>query len=218
MINYLSYSLSENTQLYGNGSGLKFSMDKQISHGDSCNTMSLTLPNHSGTHIDAPFHFNPNGKKITDYPPDFWIFDEIEIIDLSGQVYDGDIIHQDMFPEFEKLNAELLLIITGYGKYRGSDRFTLTPPGLSHELASYLRTKLPNLRCLGMDLISLSSFCNRDEGRKAHKAFLSPDSGEPILLLEDMKLDSKGPYNKVIVAPLLIKNADGTPCTVFAFR
>jgi kynurenine formamidase len=68
-----------------------------------------------------------------------------------------------------------------------------------------------------MDLISVSSYSNREEGRKAHHAFLNPDEGEIILLIEDMKLDTDGPFNKVIVAPLLIDNADGAPCTVLAY-
>jgi kynurenine formamidase len=67
-----------------------------------------------------------------------------------------------------------------------------------------------------MDLISVSSYCNRLEGRKAHYAFLNPEEGEPILLIEDMKLDIDGPIDKVIVAPLLIDKADGSPCTVIA--
>ena len=37
------------------------------------------------------------------------------------------------------------------------------------------------------------------------------------LLIEDMKLDTNGPFDKVIVAPLLIEHADGVPCTVFAY-
>jgi kynurenine formamidase len=66
-------------------------------------------------------------------------------------------------------------------------------------------------------LISISSYTNREEGRKAHHAFLNPQEGEPILLIEDMKLDIDGPFDKVIVAPLLIDKTDGAPCTVIAY-
>ena len=113
-------------------------------------------------------------------------------------------------------DIELLLIKTGFGNYRGTDRYTLTPPGLSSELASYFRQEFPVLRCVGMDLISVSSYSNREEGRKAHREFLNPKEGQPILLIEDMKLDVDDVFKKVIVAPLLIENADGAPCTVIA--
>jgi arylformamidase len=216
-VRYLSYPLSENTPLYGGDTGISIQPVNEISRGDSCNTLSLNLSNHSGTHIDFPSHFNIQGKTLSDYSPDFWIFDVVELIDLSGLVKDCDIINSSVFPEPTNKQAELLLIKTGYGDYRGTKRFNLTPPGLSHNLAEYFRKSYPRMRCVGMDLISISGYCNRPEGRLAHKSFLNPDIGDPILLIEDMNLE---PYQfgmKVIVAPLLIKDADGAPCTVLAF-
>jgi len=216
MMKYLSYFLSENTPLYGNSTGIEFNVDKQINDGDSCNTMNLSFPNHSGTHIDFPYHFNSQGKTLTDYPADFWEFKQVTLVDLSGKVSESQIIVSEMFPSLENRDIELLLIKTGFGIYRGTDRYTLTPPGLSSELANYFRQQFPVLRCVGMDLISVSSYRNREEGRKAHHAFLNPKEGQPILLIEDMKLDVDDPIKKVIVAPLLIENADGVPCTVIA--
>ena len=68
-----------------------------------------------------------------------------------------------------------------------------------------------------MDLISATSYSNREEGRKAHNAFLNPSNGDPILFIEDMKLDGIKKLNKIIVAPLLIKDADGVPCTIYGY-
>jgi len=215
-IEYLSYSVSEDTPLYGNGSGIKFSPDKQIQNGDSCNTMNITIPNHSGTHIDLPYHINANGLTLSDYPPDFWRFRKVALVDMTGTVVDAQIITPEMLPEVRNKEIDLLLIKTGYGNFRGTDRYTLTPPGLSSLLAAHLRIKYPFLRCLGMDLISISSYSNRKEGRKAHHAFLNPTIGTPILLIEDMKLDLDDSPNEVIVAPLRINHADGVPCTIFS--
>jgi arylformamidase len=214
---YLSYFISEKTPLYGNGTGIKFTPDKKMSKDDSCNTMNLSLPNHSGTHIDFPYHFSLDGKTLNDYPASYWQFDHIDLIDLSGKVDDCQIIGTEIFFSLENSDTDLLLIKTGYGAWRGTDRYTLTPPGLSADLAPFLRRKFPKLRCIGMDLISVSSYSNREEGREAHHSFLKPIEGDPILLIEDMKLDTNGPFNKVIVAPLLIDNADGAPCTVLAY-
>jgi len=217
MIKYLSHYLSEKTPLYGNGEGIHFTSNKEIEKGDSCNTTNLTFPNHSGTHIDFPYHFNPDGKTLNDFPVSYWQFDQVKMTNLIGKVNDGQIIEPELFTGLGNIETELLLIKTGYGAYRGTDRYTLTPPGLSANLAPFLRTNFPRLRCIGMDLISVSSYSNREEGRKAHQAFLNPNKSEPILLIEDMNLNVDGPFNKVIVAPLLIDNADGTPCTVMAY-
>jgi arylformamidase len=70
----LSYPISMDTPLYGNGEGIQLLKDKNLMNGDSCNTMHWSFPNHTGTHVDVPYHFNQNGKKITDYPANYWIF------------------------------------------------------------------------------------------------------------------------------------------------
>ena len=217
-INYLSYSISNSTPLYGNAQGIKISPYKEIRKGDTCNTMKLSFPNHIGTHIDLPYHFNNNGKKINDYPPSFWQFNFVECVDLTDKVSDGQMIDFSLFNGVENNNLDMLLIKTGYGIFRGTDRYTLTPPGISSELAHFLRKNFSQLRCIGIDLISVTSYYNRKEGRLAHQAFLNPNEGEPILLIEDMKLDTIGPFKKVVVAPLLIENADGAPCTIFAYK
>jgi len=216
-IKYLSHYLSESTPLYGNGKGIQFSFDKNIEKGDSCNTTQVTFPNHSGTHIDLPFHFDKKGKTLNDYQPSFWQFNKVELIDLSGLVSDCQIIGPEFFTDKINDEAELLLIKTGYQKWRGTDRYTLTPPGISSNLAGFFREKLPNLRCVGMDIISTTSYSNRDEGRKAHHAFLNPSIGSPILLIEDMNLNSSNSFLKVIVAPLLLEKADGAPCTILGY-
>ena len=216
-MNLLSYNISENTPLYGNGKGISITSDKEISKGDSCNTLNIAFPNHTGTHIDLPCHFDQNGISLSDYPPNFWEFNQVELVDLSNKIKECELISSDKFLKITNPKIDLLLIKTGFWKYRGTDKYTLTPPGISSELAGYLRGKFPKLRCIGLDIISISSYSHRDEGRKAHHAFLNPAEGEPILLIEDMKLDVFNLISKVIVAPLRIEKADGTPCTVMAY-
>ena len=36
-------------------------------------------------------------------------------------------------------------------------------------------------------------------------------------IIEDMKLEGNSSFKKVIVAALMIENADGTPCTIFGY-
>ena len=97
----LSYHLSSKTPLYGNGVGIDFRPEKQIQNNDSCNTMNLSFPNHSGTHIDFPRHFNSKGKSLSDYPAEFWEFNEVQMIDLSGKVDDCQIISHEFFDAVE---------------------------------------------------------------------------------------------------------------------
>lgn len=213
-VRYLSYPLSENTPLYGNGTCIELAQVQQQRLGDSCNTMKWTIPNHAGTHIDAPRHFSETGRTITDYSPEFWIFHRVELVDISHTVEDGQLIEPALLPRFIHENPELLLIKTGYGKYRGTSRYTLTPPGISENLAFWLKERYPSIRCIGVDLISISSYARREDGRKAHHAFLSQEKGSPILLIEDMDLSLDEKLKQVIVSPVLVDQADGSPCMV----
>jgi len=212
---YLSYALSENSPLYGNNKGIELKPMQQQNKGDSCNTMLWTLPNHAGTHIDTPRHFSKDGKTISDYPADFWVFNRIEVADISDKMTNDHIVTLEDLSDFNIDDPDLLLIKTGFARFRGTDQYTLSPPGVSSETANWLREKFPSIRCVGMDLISVSSYGNREEGRNAHKAFLAPPTGKPILLIEDMDLDFVGELEKVIVSPIRVENADGAPCTVF---
>ena len=128
------------TPLYGNGSGINFTSDKSLNNNDSCNTMNLTFPNHSGTHIDFPFHFNKKGKKLNDYPASFWEFKNVGVLDLSSEVEDSQIIQPELLNKKLDPSTDLILIRTGYEKFRGTNRYTLTPPGLSSKTAEFLRT------------------------------------------------------------------------------
>ena len=49
----------------------------------SVNIGKLTTSTHMGTHIDAPFHFDDNGKKVLDLPIDLYI-GRARVIDVTG--------------------------------------------------------------------------------------------------------------------------------------
>ena len=113
---------------------------------------------------------------------------------------------------------DLLLIRTGYESLRGQDAYWNDNPGLAPELADYLRERFPMLRCVGFDFISVTSWKHRTEGKLAHKAFLAPENGgKEIWAIEDMSLnDAPENINRVIVAPLMVEDGNGTAVTVIA--
>ena len=213
----LSYHLTMRTPAYGGGPGLEIEYEKNMSMGDSCNTSRLYLSSHLGTHIDLPRHFVKDGKTVTDYPPDFWIFKNPVVVDVSP-IDPGKIVNQaDIDFDAISPDVDLLLIKTGFGRYRSDDIYWTKNPGFSDQLPEILRTRFRLLRAVGVDSISISSFVQRDIGRKAHKAFLKGET--PLLIIEDLDLNRVGENSgltQVIVAPLLVEGAEGSPCSVFA--
>lgn len=215
---FLSHILDGDTPSYGNRNRFHIERHSSIAKGDIANDSHMSTTVHIGTHIDLPFHFFENGQTIEDFSADFWFFSHPAIIEIEPQSL---IINHEIHEAIESLNisteTDILLIKTGIEKVRGQDQFWEKNPGFAPDLADYLRARLPRLRGLGFDSISVSSFTDRLTGREAHKRFLNPES--PILLLEDMhleKLSTNNTIEHIIVAPLRISQCDGLPCTVIA--
>ena len=68
----------------------------KVSDGDVCNLSALHMCAHNGTHVDAPYHFLDQGKKI----------DEIDLSKFIGQAYvaehEGVVSAQDANDILEK--------------------------------------------------------------------------------------------------------------------
>jgi kynurenine formamidase len=206
---FLSYFLNKDTPTYGGINGtIVFDNVKSISRGDSSNNSKFEFPAHVGTHIDFPYHFSNKGKKCSDYPASFWIFNEIGFLNCSIDEVENRI---NKIPN----NIEILIVKTGFGAKRKSPDYWAIQPVIPSKLASLFRKKFPCLRVFGFDLISLTSKLDREEGKLAHLEFLIKND---ILVLEDMDLSNLffSPSN-LIIAPLQIQDADGVPCNVITY-
>jgi kynurenine formamidase len=210
---FLSHILDEKTPIYASKSKVTLERTRQMNKGDVCNEMSWNFTNHAGTHVDAPRHFVKKGKTVDQYPAEGWVFDKVSLVNLH-KVKPGEIITLAGFGKLAR-DTQLVLIKTGFERYRGQKAFWHNGPGLHPELAAWLKKMCPHIRAVGMDIISVSSIQNRELGRAAHREFL----GRDILLIEDMKLSVlKSVPQKVLVAPVRVKDGDAAPCCVFAWR
>lgn len=213
---FLSHFLSNDTIGYGGRKEFKSISTLSISKGDSCNQSDWKLCNHIGTHIDSPFHFSENGKKIDQYPASFWVFTKIHLVDLPTAT--SVIIEKDLWAEKIPHDCEMLIIKTGFESKRNTESYWAHNPGLSPQLGLWLREHRPYLRMIGFDFISITSYDHRALGKIAHNAFLHEEHiGTPILAIEDMHLvELINTPKKIIVSPLRVLNADGSPVTVIA--
>ncbi len=215
----LSYPLEEHMPVYGNGNGLQVEEYKQIKAGDSCNTVNLSFPNHVGTHIDCPAHFDQNGNTLTDYKIDFWFCRCIQVLfcNLSeSELCTKNHLERAFQKSSQNDDAEMVILVTGWHQKRNELCYWQNPPGFQPDVSQWLRKTFPKIRFFGFDLISLSSYSNRDIGREAHQAFLC--HYPPILLIEDMNLSSLYSglvLNSLLISPLIVDGIDGGPCTIW---
>ena len=216
----LSHIISQNTPSYGNRDRIILRTNSSIKQGETANSSCWIFSNnHIGTHIDVPYHFSETGKKTFEIPIDEFIFNKVQLININcNNACLIGVNHLEKYSSIIERDIELLLIRTGFERFRGDEKYWNDNPGLAPELADYLRTNYPLLRCVGFDFISLTSWKYRVEGRLSHKEFLCPETEKKeILIIEDMSLkDVNSRIKQLIVAPLMVEDGNGGAVTVFA--
>lgn len=212
---YMSHVVAMQMPVYGMpNQSLEITEHKSILKEDSCNEFNFKINNHWGTHVDCPAHFFKNGKKIVDYDSDFWIFKKPQIVDVD--LVAGQILGLSEISHRVNMTADILLFRSGWYSHRNGSMYCTTNPGISPEIGFWLRKERPNVRAIGIDWISISSYVNRDLGRQAHRAFLDPDgTNEPVVLVEDMDLSGECEnLDCIIIAPWRVERLDSSPCTI----
>ena len=221
MSNYilLSHIISSNIPSYGNRDSVEIKSKSSIENGETANTSTWIFSNnHIGTHIDVPKHFSDDGLKTFEIQISDYFFNIVELIEIPCT--EARLIDIEDIREIKGINleVEILLIRTGFEKFRNVEKYWNDNPGLAPELAKYFRENFKKLRCVGFDFISLTSWKFRKEGRLSHSEFLTPEKNlKPILIIEDMKLNNiNTKVNSVVVSPLFVEDGNGGAVTIFA--
>lgn len=186
------------------------------------NTSFVKLFTHTGTHIDTPFHVDPQGAKLGDFQLEDFVFDAPSFIQIPKSDFEL-ITPDDLVPHTRDLaRADIVLIYTGFSQFRSvdPDRYLANQPSLSPEAAEYLVTQCPNLRCVALDTMGIE---NIEAGRKSDPPFpthrkLLLSGKSRFLLLEDPNLSTLvgRRLKRVFLIPLLIPDAEAMPVTAFA--
>lgn len=211
---FLSYFLDSETPLYGGSKGVIIIKERSIENGDSANTKFVKFNNHSGTHIDFPNHFFKEGNTSNYYDANFWQFKKVFLINFKVEKNEIINLTNELLANLPN-DLDFLIIKTGFGKFRNTEDYWKNNPGISPETGILLKELFPNLKIIGFDFISLTSFQNRELGRLAHKSFLGGE--KPILIIEDMNLtEIQDSPKSLICLPIMLSEVDGAPVTIIA--
>ncbi len=213
----LSYPLEQETPLYGDTPKIQFVPLKSIAKGDSSNTTFVSFCTHSGTHIDVPLHFSSQGFSITDFTIEDFIFHSPFLLTCPKEP--GTLVEINDILKYEEMliKCDILLIRTLFSRFRGKEIYRTQNPGISSLLAKFIVDRFKNIRAIGIDSISISSYQHRPMGRETHQIFLERDSNyPPMIIIEDLYLENLNQLEKLFVIPLFLKGLDGSPVTVFA--
>lgn len=193
----ISQRLDENVAVWPGDTPFSYKVNWSKNDSGSVNVGQINMSLHTGTHIDAPFHFDNDGKKVIDLDLDLYI-GNARVIHLSNKTSIG----VNELSNFDLQGVTRLLIRTDAWKNRSV--FPQTIPHIQPELAAYLSEL--GVRLIGLDLPSVDPLESKE--LSAHHEL----AGHNIHILEGLILDDIGPGNYELAAlPLPLVEADGSP-------
>ncbi|WP_106494620.1 arylformamidase [Lentibacillus sp. Marseille-P4043] len=164
----------------------------------SVNIGQITTSVHTGTHIDAPYHFDDNGTTV----------DQLDVNLYVGKAVVLDVSHVDTItPEVLQTyewDDGITRVLLKTNLSNNPARFPESMPALDPEIAIFLHEK--GVKLLGVDMPSVDAPDSKelDTHHALHK--------NGVHILENIMLDNVTPgIYELIALPLAIHGADGSP-------
>ena len=180
---------------------------------DGYNLELLFLSTHTGTHMDAPYHFLEKGAKIHEISLKKLVS---ETVLIKSKKKGGESITKIDIQKFEKKHGKIasfssVIFYTGWQKNLQKKYYFTKNPGLSVSAAKYLASKKINL--VGIDSPSID--LGKDSKFSVHQIFAK----KGMLIVENLANLEKIKSSKfhLVVLPLKLKNATGSPVRAIAF-
>jgi kynurenine formamidase len=180
---------------------------------DGYNLELLFLSTHTGTHMDAPYHFLEKGAKIHEISLKKLV-SEAALIQCKKN--GGESITKIDIQKFEKKCGKIdgfssVIFYTGWQRNLQKKYYFTKNPGLSVSAAKYLASKKIGL--VGIDSPSID--LGADSKFSVHQIFAKKE----MLVVENLaNLDKiKSSMFHLVVLPLKLKNATGSPVRAIAF-
>ena len=174
-----------------------------LDRGDAANVSRLDLGSHTGTHIDAPLHFECGGISVDDLPLDVLI-GPARLVEMSVQ----ESITRPSLEAVDLTGVTRLLFKTRNCRmWRESPGFREDYVYLDEPASEYLVER--GVRLVGVDYLSVESFANRSFS--THHRLLQAG----VVILEGLDPSSVPPGDYDLIAlPLRIEGCDGSPARV----
>lgn len=224
----------DSTTLYwpNNPNGFKHSVDFKgvVPMGYFYSSYSLSMPEHGGTHLDAPVHF-AEGKESTEAVPLGNLTGDAVVIDVSINAFQnpdyriGSVEIQNWENEHAtSIDNKIVLFRTGYGRFypdrekyfgtsvRGADAIPqLHFPGIASEAADWI-VKNRNVKAVGLDTPSLDYGQSQDF--LTHRILMENNipGFENVANLDS--LPATGVY--VVALPMKVAQGSGAPLRIIA--
>lgn len=193
----ISQILNDKIPVWPGDTPFHYEVSWGMEESGSVNVGQVTMSTHTGTHIDAPFHFANDGKKVIELDFNLYIGPALVI-----HLQKPDRIGLEELEGVELNGARRLLIRTD--AWKDKTVFPESIPHIEPELAAYLAGQ--GVKLLGLDLPSVDPLDSKE--LSAHHEL----NRHGIHILEGLVLDHVEPGEYELAAlPLPLEQADGSP-------
>jgi kynurenine formamidase len=206
----LSLVLSPDTPIYPGDPKPNMSIATTIEN-EGYNLFNLHLGTQTGSHIDAPYHFDNSGTTVDNVDLTL-CFGKGFVIDVSHKTSNEEITLEDILPHAKKIeDCKIVLFKTCWDNKKGTKEF-YQHPYLSKVGAEYLLSK--NIKTIAIDTINLdqtggNSFPVHDLYAKANG-----------IIAENLANFSEVDFEEPLISllPLKLKGCDGSPIRAIAIQ
>ncbi|MCL4559734.1 MAG: cyclase family protein [Chloroflexi bacterium] len=174
----------------------------KIEDGANANVSHIDMGAHTGTHVDAPFHFLPQGSTVERLPLDVLI-GPVEVVQIpdSETVITAEILKR---LDLSRSGSRILFKTRNSTFWPGDGRpFQTDFVGIDASGAEYLVNQ--GTRLVGIDYLSISPY---HKSRPTHVALLSAG----IVIIEGLDLSQIQPGKYMLYClPVKLGGTDGAP-------
>lgn len=184
---------------------LSMRLASSIARGNAANVTRIDMGAHTGTHMDAPFHFRADGYTIEKLP--------LEVLMGRCRVFDftniTTHISRAMLEAVDMAGVTRALFKTRNSQRWANDshEFDKGFLAVAADAATYLVER--GVKLVGVDYLSVEAFGSKTH--PVHDTLL----GAGVVIIEGLNLSdvSAGDY-ELIALPVKLKGADGAPARV----
>jgi arylformamidase len=193
----ISRKLGKNVPTWPGDTAFSYQVGWTKAESGSVNVGKLEMSIHTGTHVDAPYHFDDAGKRIYEIDLGLYVGKAL-VVEMSNL----ESIGANDFSDIDLHNIERVLLRTN--SWGNPEVFPEDITYLRADLAPFLSER--GVRLIGVDVPSVDPLDSKE--LPAHHALHEHN----IHILEgiDLKHVKPGVY-ELIALPLPLEDADGSP-------
>jgi kynurenine formamidase len=211
----LSHPVDDNTPVYPGDPLPRFTPAATIGR-DGYNVLHVQMGSQTGTHLDAPYHFLEDGRRVEDLGLDQLCAPAV-VVDVRGKGAREAITWADLERHAGDLRPGVILVLhTGWSRYWGSVTYA-EHPFLDGAAARQVVER--GVRTVAIDSMSLDETVDTHEhpsGFAAHFAVLGAGGAIAENLTNLAAVDFPDPV--VSILPIRFRGADGAPVRAVALE